>query len=70
MFNKWTSCIQGPNDDVMLPKGSVKTDWEVELGVIIGERASDVSEEDALGVVFGYATANDISARDLQMRTA
>jgi len=67
VFMKATSCIQGPNDPVMLPKGSVKTDWEVELGVIIGTRARYVSKKDALSYVAGYATINDVSEREFQL---
>jgi 2,4-diketo-3-deoxy-L-fuconate hydrolase len=67
VFMKATSCIQGPNDPVMLPKGSVKTDWEVELGVIIGARARYVSRKDALSYVAGYATINDVSEREFQL---
>lgn len=67
VFMKATSCIQGPNDPVMLPKGSVKTDWEVELGVIIGTRARYVSRKDALSYVAGYATINDVSEREFQL---
>ena len=67
VFLKATSCIQGPNDAVMLPKGSVKTDWEVELGVVIGKRASYASVKDALSHVAGYCTVNDISERAFQL---
>ncbi len=67
VFQKATSCIQGPNDDVMLPKGSVKTDWEVELGVVIGTQASYVSLKDALNYVAGYCTINDVSEREFQL---
>ncbi len=67
VFMKATSCIQGPNDDVMLPKGSVKTDWEVELGVVIGTRARYVSQKDALSHVAGYCTINDVSEREYQI---
>jgi 2,4-didehydro-3-deoxy-L-rhamnonate hydrolase len=67
VFNKWTSCIVGPNDDVMLPKGSVKTDWECELGVVIGARASYVSKKDALKHVAGYCVVNDVSEREFQL---
>ncbi len=67
VFQKATSCIQGPNDDVMLPKGSVKTDWEVELGVVIGTQASYVSLKDALNYVAGYCTINDVSEREYQL---
>ena len=67
VFMKATSCIQGPNDAVMLPKGSVKTDWEVELGVVIGTRARYVSQKDALSFVAGYCTINDVSEREFQI---
>ena len=67
VFTKATSCIQGPNDPVMLPKGSVKTDWEVELGVVIGTRARYVSQKDALDYVAGYCIINDVSEREYQL---
>ena len=67
VFMKTTSCIQGPNDPVMLPKGSKKTDWEVELGVVIGKEARYVSQKDALGHVAGYCTVNDVSEREYQI---
>ena len=67
VFMKATSCIQGPNDPVMLPKGSKKTDWEVELGVIIGTRARYVAQKDALKHVAGYCTVNDVSEREFQI---
>ena len=67
LFMKATSCIQGPNDPVMLPKASVKTDWEVELGVVIGTRARYVSQKDALNHVAGYCTINDVSEREFQI---
>lgn len=67
VFMKSTTCIQGPNDEVMLPKGSVKTDWEVELGVVIGTKASYVSQKDALSYVAGYCTINDVSEREYQL---
>jgi 2,4-didehydro-3-deoxy-L-rhamnonate hydrolase len=67
VFMKATSCIQGPNDPVMLPKGSVKTDWEVELGIVIGTRARYVSRKDALAHVAGYCTINDVSEREFQL---
>jgi len=66
-FTKAVSCLQGPNDPVTIPRGSVKTDWEVELGVIIGSRASYVTEADALDHVAGYCTINDLSERDYQL---
>lgn len=67
VFMKATSCIQGPNDDVMLPRGSVKSDWEVELGVVIGTAARYVEEADALNHVAGYVTVNDLSEREYQL---
>jgi 2-keto-4-pentenoate hydratase/2-oxohepta-3-ene-1,7-dioic acid hydratase in catechol pathway len=67
VFMKATTCIQGPNDPVMLPKNSVKTDWEVELGVVIGTRARYVSQKDALNFVAGYCTINDVSEREYQI---
>ena len=67
IFMKATSCIQGPDDAVMLPKGSVKSDWEVELGVVIGTRARHVSQKDALNFVAGYCTVNDVSEREFQI---
>ncbi len=67
VFLKATSCIQGPNDPVMLPKGSVKTDWEVELGVVIGTRARHVTKKDALSHVAGYCVVNDVSEREYQL---
>ena len=67
VFMKTTSSIQGPNDDVMLPKGSVKTDWEVELGIVIGKHASYVSQKEALDYVAGYCTINDVSEREYQI---
>jgi len=67
VFNKWTSCIVGPNDDVMLPKNSVKSDWEVELGVVIGTQARNVSKKAALDHVAGYCLINDVSEREFQM---
>jgi 2-keto-4-pentenoate hydratase/2-oxohepta-3-ene-1,7-dioic acid hydratase in catechol pathway len=67
VFMKATSCIQGGNDPVMLPKGSVKTDWEVELGVVIGTRARYVTQKDALKHVAGYCTINDLSERAFQL---
>lgn len=66
LFGKATSAIVGPNDDVIIPKGSEKTDWEVELGVVIGREARYVHKEDALGHVAGYCVINDISERAFQ----
>jgi len=66
LFSKATSVVAGPNDDVVIPKDSVKSDWEVELGVVIGERCEHVSEKDALSKVAGYCTINDLSERAFQ----
>jgi len=70
LFFKATSAIVGPDDDVIIPKGSVKTDWEVELGVVIGSEASYVSEENAMDHVAGYCLINDVSEREFQMERA
>ena len=67
LFSKATSCICGPNDGIIIPRGSEKTDWEVELGVVIGTRASYVSKENALSHVAGYCTVNDVSERAYQL---
>ena len=67
VFNKWTSAICGPNDDVEIPRGSVKTDWEVELGVVIGKAAKYIDEADALDYVAGYCVINDVSEREWQI---
>ena len=66
VFNKWTSCITGPDDDVILPPGSQKTDWEVELGVVIGSVARQIPEASALDHVAGYCVVNDVSEREWQ----
>ncbi len=66
VFSKAPSCLSGPNDDVLLPPGSMKTDWEVELAVVIGKRCDLVSEQDALSHVLGYALCNDVSEREYQ----
>jgi 2-keto-4-pentenoate hydratase/2-oxohepta-3-ene-1,7-dioic acid hydratase in catechol pathway len=66
LFMKANSCIQGPNDDVMLPKGSTKADWEVELGIVIGTEARHISQKDALNHVAGYCLINDVSERAFQ----
>ena len=66
IFMKATSAITGPNDDILIPRGSEKTDWEVELGVVIGKAAKYVSEADALEHVAGYCVANDVSERSFQ----
>lgn len=67
VFQKWVSCIQGPNDPVTIPRDSKKTDWEVELGVVIGTAASYVDEANALDHVAGYCVINDVSERHWQI---
>ncbi|MFP5405152.1 MAG: fumarylacetoacetate hydrolase family protein [Gammaproteobacteria bacterium] len=67
IFHKTLSAITGPNDTVMLPKDSVKTDWEVELGIVIGTRARYVDKSDALSHVAGYVLVNDVSEREYQL---
>jgi 2-keto-4-pentenoate hydratase/2-oxohepta-3-ene-1,7-dioic acid hydratase in catechol pathway len=67
VFNKAPSCICGPYDDTIIPKGSTKLDWEVELGVIIGQRAHYLAKKDALGAVAGYCVINDVSERNFQL---
>jgi 2,4-didehydro-3-deoxy-L-rhamnonate hydrolase len=67
VFTKAVSCLQGPNDEVMIPKGSKKTDWEVELGVVIGTTARYVEEGQALEYVAGYTVVNDVSEREYQI---
>jgi 2-keto-4-pentenoate hydratase/2-oxohepta-3-ene-1,7-dioic acid hydratase in catechol pathway len=66
LFNKLPNCIVGPNDDVMIPKGSLKLDYEIEIAFVIGQRARYVSETDALSYVAGYTICNDISERHFQ----
>ncbi|MFQ3787534.1 fumarylacetoacetate hydrolase family protein [Halomonas sp. A29] len=67
VFNKWTSAICGPNDEVIIPRDSQKTDWEVELGVVIGKQARYVAEADAMEHVAGYCVVNDVSEREFQL---
>ena len=67
IFHKTLNCMQGPNDDVMMPKGSTKTDWEIELGIVIGTRACNVSKKEALNHVAGYVLCNDVSERAFQI---
>ncbi len=67
VFGKWTSCLGGPNDPIVLPPGSVKTDWEVELGAVIGRRARRVTPATALAHVAGYCLVNDVSEREWQL---
>ncbi len=67
IFMKSTTAIVGPNDDIIIPKNSVKTDWEVELAVVIGKKASYVDEVEALDYVAGYMLHNDVSEREFQL---
>jgi len=67
VFNKWVTCLSGCNDDIQIPPGSSKTDWEVELGVVIGQTARRVSEAEALNYVAGYCVVNDVSEREYQI---
>ena len=67
IFNKAPSSICGPNDDTMIPKDSRKLDWEVELGIVIGERARYLSKQNAMDVVAGFCAANDVSEREFQI---
>jgi len=67
IFLKATTALCGPFDDIMIPKNSVKTDWEVELAVVIGKKASHVSEQDAMKYVAGYTLHNDVSEREFQL---
>ena len=66
IFSKFVNCISGPNDDIIIPKNSSKTDWEVELGFLIGKKASYVSESEALEYVLGFFLVNDVSEREFQ----
>ena len=70
VFMKATTAITGPNDDVLLPRGSTKTDWEVELAVVIGRRARYVELDDAMAYVGGYCIINDLSEREYQLERA
>ncbi|AIQ98929.1 ureidoglycolate lyase [Pluralibacter gergoviae] len=67
IFNKWTSAVVGPNDNVIIPRGSQKTDWEVELGVVIGKGGRYIDEADAMQHVAGYCVINDVSEREYQI---
>ena len=67
VFSKWTSAISGPDDDVEIPRGSTRTDWEVELGVVIGTGGRYIAEADALAHVAGYCVVNDVSEREVQL---
>jgi 2,4-didehydro-3-deoxy-L-rhamnonate hydrolase len=70
VFMKATTCINGPNDDIVQPKNSTKLDWEIELGIVIGTQARYVEEADALNYVAGYTIVNDVSERAFQMATS
>jgi 2,4-didehydro-3-deoxy-L-rhamnonate hydrolase len=67
LFNKAPSCIVGPNDDVIIPRGSQKTDWEVELAIVIGDRASYVAANESMNYVAGFCVCNDVSEREFQL---
>ena len=67
VFAKWTSAIVGPDDDVEIPRGSSRTDWEVELGVVIGKPGRYIAEADAMSHVAGYCIVNDVSEREVQL---
>ena len=67
VFSKWTSAISGPDDDVEIPRGSTRTDWEVELGVVIGTGGRYIEPADALAHVAGYCVVNDVSEREVQL---
>jgi 2-keto-4-pentenoate hydratase/2-oxohepta-3-ene-1,7-dioic acid hydratase in catechol pathway len=67
IFFKSTTALMGPNDDIVIPKNSKKTDWEVELAVVIGQRASYINEKDALNYIAGYCMHNDLSEREFQL---
>ncbi len=67
VFNKWTSALCGPDDVVQIPRGSLKTDWEVELAVVIGQGGRYISENEAMNHVAGYCVMNDVSERDFQL---
>ncbi|MDO6590046.1 ureidoglycolate lyase [Loktanella sp. D2R18] len=70
IFNKWTSAVVGPNDDVLIPRGSEKTDWEVELGIVIGTGGSYIDEADAMNHIAGFCVVNDVSEREYQIERA
>ena len=69
LFNKFDNTLTGHNSEIAIPNVTKELDYEVELGIVIGEKTKNVTEQDALNYVFGYCTVNDLSARDLQMRT-
>ena len=67
LFNKWTSCISGPNDDIVVPKNSTKLDWEVEIAIVIGSKCKEIAEKDAGKYIAGYCVVNDVSERNFQV---
>lgn len=67
IFNKWTSAIVGPDDDIQIPRDSSKTDWEIELGVVIGDGGSYIDEADAMNHIAGFCVVNDVSERTFQI---
>jgi len=67
VFLKANNCISGPNDDVIIPKNSMKTDWEIELGIVIGKKAKYISVEESVDHIFGYCIVNDVSEREFQI---
>jgi 2,4-diketo-3-deoxy-L-fuconate hydrolase len=67
VFNKWTSAVVGPNDDIEIPRNSLKTDWEVELGIVIGKDGSYIDTDQAMDYVAGYCVINDVSERAFQL---
>jgi 2,4-diketo-3-deoxy-L-fuconate hydrolase len=67
VFNKWTSAVIGPNDDIEIPRGSRKTDWEVELGVVIGKPGRYIDEAQAMSHIAGYCVVHDVSEREFQL---
>jgi 2-keto-4-pentenoate hydratase/2-oxohepta-3-ene-1,7-dioic acid hydratase in catechol pathway len=68
LFSKATSAVVGPNDNIEIPRNSVETDWEVELGIIIGKKAKYIKEEDAEDYIAGYCVVNDVSEREFQLK--
>lgn len=70
IFNKWTSAVVGPNDAIQIPRGSTKTDWEVELGIVIGEPGAYIDEANAMDHIAGYCLINDVSEREYQIERA
>lgn len=70
IFNKWTSSVVGPNDPIQIPRASIKTDWEVELGVVIGKPGIYIDEADAMNHVAGFCVINDVSEREFQIERA